>query len=304
MKQVDLHIADFLMHRVQIYRHWRRLKPQHFKAWKQRYLFDLQFGNSDRISFSLPGGIRIMLEKNNQLSFAIFNGFEEDELAFVWGFLKPGMGFLDIGANVGLFSLHAAKILQGSAPCLAVEPASKTRSKLQENLALNNIQDVQILPWAFSDKTGELPLQLAEEGFDAFNSFAKPFMGGKTGHEIVQTKTLDEWSLESPDLANSIRLVKLDVEGWEVKVLQGGRNWLAQERAPVFLVEFTEANAQHAGHTCTELFDFLLNLGYSWFRYLPKTKTLVPEPAGNTYDYCNLIAVKDLGQVRAYLNSK
>ncbi|MBM3170493.1 MAG: FkbM family methyltransferase [Bacteroidetes bacterium] len=304
MSPLDLHLVDFLLHHLRMYRNWRSMKPQHFKQWKQRYVFELQFGNKDQIPFSLPGGIQIMLEKNNQLSFAIYQGFEEDELAFVQDFLQPGMGFLDIGANVGLFSLHAAKILNGSAPCIAVEPASKTRQKLEENLALNHLKQVQILPLAFSDTQGELPLLLAEDGFDAFHSFAQPFMGGQIGQEMVQTQTLDNWTQDNPELAASIRLVKLDVEGWEVKVLKGAANWLAQPNAPILLVEFTEANARQAGHSCVELSESLFQLGYTLFRYQPKTKTLLPEPPGKTYDYCNLLAIKDPNQVREQLNAK
>jgi FkbM family methyltransferase len=304
MKNLDLHLADFLLHRLAIYRNWRGMKPQHFKQWKQRYLFELLFGKKDRIPFALTGSLQIMLEKNNQLSFAIYKGFEEEELAFVQDFLRPGMGFLDIGANVGLFSLYAAKILNGSAPCIAVEPASKTRKKLEENLALNSISHVQILPWAFSDMQGELPLILAEDGFDAFNSFAPPSIGGQIGHEMVQTQTLDNWYIENPDFAAAIRLVKMDVEGWEVKVLQGASDWLSQPQAPILMVEFTEINARQAGHSCVELSENILKLGYTLFRYQAKTKSLVPEPAGKTYDYCNLLAIKNPKQVDQILNSK
>lgn len=304
MSHLDLHLVDFLLHRLRMYRNWRSMKPQHFKQWKQRYEFELQFGNKDRIPFSLPGGIQIMLEKNNQLSFAIYQGFEEEELAFVQDFLRLGMGFLDIGANVGLFSLYAAKILKDSAPCIAVEPASKTRQKLEENLGLNHLSQVQILPLAFSDAQGELPLLLAEDGFDAFHSFAQPFMGGQMGQEIVQTQTLDNWSQENPDLAAAIRLIKLDVEGWEVKVLKGAAHWLAKRDAPILLVEFTEANARQAGHSCVELSETLFQLGYTLFRYQANTKTLLPEPPGKTYDYCNLLAIKDPNQVREQLNAK
>lgn len=304
MSKLDLHLVDFLLHRLRMYRNWRSMKPQQFKQWKQRYVFELQFGNKDRIPFPLPGGIQIMLEKNNQLSFAIYQGFEEDELAFVQDFLRPGMGFLDIGANVGLFSLHAAKILKGSAPCIAVEPASKTRQKLEENLALNHLSHVQILPLAFSDTQGESPLLLAEDGFDAFHSFAQPSFGGQVGHEMVQTQTLDNWRRENPELAAEIRLVKMDVEGWEVKVLQGATDWLSQPQAPILLVEFTEINARQAGHSCAELSETILKLGYSLFRYHAKTKSLLPEPAGKTYDYCNLLAIKNPKLVGQILNSK
>ena len=303
MKNLDLQVVDFCLHHFLIYRKWRSLKPQHFKAWKARYLFEIAFGAESKIPFDQPDGVKIMLEKNNQLSFAIHQGFEQDELDFVRHYLTPGMGFLDIGANIGLFSLTAAKILAGSAPCLAVEPASSTRLRLEENIQLNNQGPyIQILPWAFSDAHGELPLKLAQEGFDAFHSFAHPFMGGQDGVEMVSTQTLDQWKNQNTDLAEKIRLIKIDVEGWEANVLKGGRNWLSQDNAPVLLVEFTEANAQQAGYSCIHLSNLLSELGYRLFRYHPKSKSIKPEPPQQTYDYQNLLAIKNENQVLAQLN--
>ncbi len=290
---LDLHIADFLIHRLTIYRNRRTMKPEKFKAWKDRYYFDLLFGQKDEIPYTIAPGLQMMFHKESKLSFEIFKGFEEDELDFLQRYLKPGGCFIDVGANVGLFSLYAAKSLGPNGRIMAFEPSSNTANKFRKNLELNKITGVEIVQKGLSFEPGRLKLMVAEEGYDAFNSFAAPSMGGTAATEEVEVTTLDAFAAEKSLRPAEVDLMKIDVEGWELSVLKGGRDFFTSPDAPVLLVEFTETNARNAGTSCAELSAYLTReLGYKLYRYVPESKLLKEETPGQSYPYINLIASK------------
>lgn len=290
---LDLHIADFLIHRLTIYRNKRTMKPEKFKAWKDRYFFDLLFGQKEEVPYTIAPGLQMFFHKESKLSFEIFKGFEEDELDFLQHFLKPGGCFIDVGANVGLFSLYASKAIGANGRIIAFEPSSPTADKFRKNLSLNQIKGVEIVQKGLSHEPGRLQLMVAEEGYDAFNSFATPSMGGTAATEEVEVTTLDAFVADQQIRPGDVDLMKIDVEGWELSVLKGGHDFFASPEAPVLLIEFTEANAKNAGTSCAALSAYLTQtLGYTLYRYAPQGKTLTKEAPGQSYPYINLIASK------------
>ncbi len=98
-------------------------------------------------------------------------------------------------------------------------------------------------------------------------------------------------------------MMKIDVEGWEHHVIQGGCEILSREDAPVLQVEFTEKAAEAAGHSCTELYRSLEELGYRMFTYDAKAKKLTADPIRESYPYLNLIAVKRIDQITSRINA-
>jgi hypothetical protein len=86
-----------------------------------------------------------------------------------------------------------------------------------------------------------------------------------------------------------IKLIKIDVEGWEKFVLTGGATFF-KCYSPLVMVEFTEKNTFDAGYLVHEIYDIMLEFGYSWYRY--KNNQLIPEDKRLHYPYDNLIAKK------------
>jgi FkbM family methyltransferase len=290
---IDLHIVDFLLHRLTIYRKRRTLKPERFKAWKAQYDFDNYLGDSEKSVFQFANGVRMVLYKDNKLSYEIFHGFELDEIDFVNRFLQQGDTFIDIGTNVGLFSLHASAIVGESGKVISFEPSSATIRRLEENIALNRCTNIEVVPKGLSSSVGTLELVVAGNGYDAFNSFATPSMGDITDREKVEVTTLDTFAALRKIAPKDVKLMKIDVEGWELHVLKGGEVFFNHDDAPVLLVEFTETNAKNAGTSCIELGRSLQELGYTLYTYDARLKQLKPEPFGKTYAYQNLVASKN-----------
>lgn len=144
-------------------------------------------------------------------------------------------------------------------------------------------------------------MMVAEDEMDGFNSFARPYMGEHYARETVITKTWDAFA-GLHQLAGSVTLMKIDVEGWEFKVLSGGHDLFSREDAPVLQVEFTDGAAKAAGSSCQEIYRLLESLGYKIYKHDRVTKTLNPDPIRQEYPYLNLYAIKNLAAAQHRLS--
>jgi len=274
-------------------RGWRDERQRRQKEARRQW-WDGQRDSGGTCDLQLSPTARIRLRFEDELSRMIYlNEFETEELLFVMRFLRPGDTFIDIGANLGLFTIRAADAVGPTGRVHAFEPCAKTFEWLRENIALNGWGQVQLHPVALSDRAGTAELTTATEGKAAYNSLAKPYVGGDLGTQQVVTTTLDSFSNENRLIGN-VAFIKIDVEGWESKVLAGATQTLSRPDAPVLQVEFTEDAAQSAGSSTAALFNQIEGLGYRLYRWNPWDSTLRQELSGSTYPYINLFAIKDL----------
>jgi len=231
-----------------------------------------------------------------------YERFEEEEITFLKRILKPGDSFIDIGANIGLFSLIASPIIGEKGEIISFEPCSPTLHRFEENISLNNFKNIITNKQAISNKNGKATLQIASDGYDAWNSIAEPAKGEVFETEEIDTITFDDYISNSQIDISKIALVKIDVEGWEMPVLEGGKEFFSSAEAPSLIVEFTEANAANAGYSCTDLYHALVDYGYSLFTYDASNNRLIPEKLREHYPYLNIIATKDLQFVEKRLS--
>ncbi len=162
--------------------------------------------------------------------------FEKCELHFVLGRLQPGMTFFDIGANVGLFSIPAAKrVCPGQV--YAFEPTAWTFERLKQNARLNRLENLQPFRSAVGDYSGETRLQTNAAGKDGLNTIGKPTHEDSEiiGVERVPITTLDEFIQEN--FIRRVDVMKVDVEGAELLVFRGAKSLLAKPDAPLILYE-------------------------------------------------------------------
>jgi FkbM family methyltransferase len=246
------------------------------------------FNENGFFEFNLYEDVKINLYKDSVLSRLIYDGFEKDETDFLIKILEKGDIFVDIGTNVGLFSLIASKIIGDEGKVLCFEPSPLIFSRLDENLKLNNFKNIDIRNIGLSDKKGELTFYISNNGYDAWNSFA-PSQDNKLESSIqVPVSTLDI-ELQVID-KRKIKLVKIDVEGWEKFVLFGGKDFLLKNN-PYVMVEFTEENTFNAGYPVHEIYNIMQEYGYVWYRLY--NGELVKEEKKLYYPYNNLIAIKN-----------
>jgi len=268
---------------------------------KQMAWWDERRGSDGFVEIDIRNQTKFRLYFDSDLCRMIYSGgFEESELAFVEAFLRPGDTFVDVGANVGLFSVVAGRIIGPTGKLIAFEPVSKTFRRLQENLQINQFNHVTANNLALSSAPGSFDMVVSVGDKDAWNSMAQPYVDGETKTETVQLTTWDAYASTNA-LTGQVALMKIDVEGWEHHVLQGGHKLLSVTDAPVLQVEFTDAAAKSAGSSTLELYRAIRGLGYELYRFDESHRSLTPEPEQASWGYCNLFAIKDVEGARARL---
>lgn len=208
------------------------------------------------------------------MGFSIFwSGFHElRELLFLHKFLKPEMVLVDAGANMGEYSLFAAKRLtQGRV--LAFEPLPKMLNLLNENIRLNNFSTIRVFPYGLSDREGVLPFHELDEqnGNEGLSTF---YPGTKKVKDVIEAplKSFDA-EFESYEV-DRIDFVKLDIEGGELSALRGMKKSL-EKFNPLVLVEINEATYAAAGYQTRDIYDFFASISYRPYE-ISKTGNLKP----------------------------
>jgi FkbM family methyltransferase len=189
-------------------------------------------------------------------------GGEREILQCFLGLLKPDDVVYDIGASVGLFTVAAARrVARGVV--YTFEPDPDTRARLIENVALNQLENVHVMPWAVSDSASEVVLYT-----DGAAGFAPSFVrqerpGAPTGQVRVSTRALDDAlaqnELPLPDV------LKIDIEGAEALCLAGAARLLQGafgSRPRVLLLELHPDVLPAFGSSLAALSDRVIGFGY------------------------------------------
>ena len=183
----------------------------------------------------VPGAARVGLRYRETLGLSslLYGTFELAELTFVSRYLRPGDMAMDIGANVGIFSVVMGVTVGAHGRVFAFEPVASNVVRLGKNLRKNGLGNVKVFPLALGASDGQMRLRMATD--PAYPSLREVQGGFGNGADVlIQVRSLDGvWDeLGCPDIA----LVKIDVEGAEVDVLRGASRFLVTCR-PTLLVE-------------------------------------------------------------------
>jgi|HubBroStandDraft_6_1064221.scaffolds.fasta_scaffold11997_3 FkbM family methyltransferase len=130
-------------------------------------------------------------------------------------FLRPGDVFVDIGANIGWYTIIAASIVGGNGHVYSFEPAEANFELAARNLVLNGLQNVTLERLAISDHTGTDLLFLSEENLGDHRLFASDET------RLSQTVSVTSLARYFEDNPTPIRMLKLDAQGSEAKIFEG-----------------------------------------------------------------------------------
>jgi FkbM family methyltransferase len=244
----------------------------------------------DKIIHKIDDTTSIYLFKDSVLSRLIYEGqFELDEIAFVKEYLKEGEIFIDIGSNIGLFSLVASNKVGSTGKVVAFEPSPVTYNRLKQNARLAKYQNIEIRNLGLSNTESTLTLNISGAGYDAWDTFSVVEAAKRAGQVEVPVSTLDN-QLQGLN-KTKISIIKIDVEGWEKFVLLGAQEFL-KGFAPILLVEFAGKNTDAAGYKASEIYDTLGGWGYEWYSF--KNNQLRTSKKKAEYSDENLIAIKKM----------
>jgi FkbM family methyltransferase len=179
--------------------------------------------------------------------------YEAGTLSLLANVLRPGDVFIDVGANIGLVSIVASRLVGARGRVCAFEPVPNTVALLEQNIALNGAHNISVESTAL----GAVQETRAIYEHPEVNRGAASLVPseGSPSSAIVPVTTLDGY-VHRAGLEGRIRAVKIDVEGWEADVLAGGRETLAASAGPVLIVEYS-TNVRLAKGAHTDVYDFL-----------------------------------------------
>lgn len=188
-------------------------------------------------SVVLPGNIRIYVNDEATLSINVPDMYERKEYFLCKEFVpRRGWIVMDIGAYVGVFSLYASRAVGGEGLILSFEPNPLAYYWLVNNIRLNKANNVIALPLALGDVHGKMQLYVAKENIEASSLIAEHVLQNPAGKYTVLKKfyvpitTLDRFLEEIKQYISkpvrNLDLVKIDVEGYELKVLKGAEKTL------------------------------------------------------------------------------
>ena len=168
--------------------------------------------------------------------------------------LKPGSLFVDVGANVGLYTIWALDI---GAEVIAVEPDRRSRERLSENLMLNGYS-ATIVPAAAGESAGVLRLTV---GLDNQNHLVLDSDATTVPSATVPVQPLDD--IVGDRVVDGL---KIDVEGAELLVLRGARRSLSSQRIRLIQLEWNRASLDLLGEERASTATFLASYGYELLR--------------------------------------
>jgi FkbM family methyltransferase len=204
-------------------------------------------------------GIRVRADLATPLGKRLYRyGFCEPEADILRRLLRPGDVFVDGGANVGLFTLTAAATVGPGGRVLAVEPANETMALLRANVELNGFGWVELHEVGLAERSGKETLYTFGPGAGV-SSFAPAAEG--TAEEIP-TATLDEIAKDHID---RVRLVKLDIEGAELRALRGSSGLMEASR-PFFMLEIEPDHLARQAASVADIEELFAGLDYRGFR--------------------------------------
>jgi FkbM family methyltransferase len=170
--------------------------------------------------------------------------------------------FIDIGANIGYFSLLASRQMQNNGLVIAFEPSNREIRRLLENVDINNSTNIVVMSTGLGYKGGINSLSISNHtGLNRFSDISKNHEIHKQKHYPCAVLKFDDLSYLIPD-TKEIDLVKIDVEGAELQVLKGMANLLKTKRIKKLFVEITPTFLNDFGDNREELFQYLAMYGY------------------------------------------
>lgn len=222
---------------------------------------------SGPVVVEMKDGSRLRLDPASRTEAgAIWTGrYDHRLIAFLVGSLRPGAVALDIGANIGFYTVPLARRLQGLAGIVhAFEPLAANHARLVENVALNDAGDVAKL-WhsALGSSDGMVALE-PERGAPTGNAASFPVVVETSGRELAPLTTVDAFAAR--EALERCDLIKIDVEGGELAVLRGSDELLTRCR-PFVVLELNQYWMQRFEWTLDDLLSFARERGYRLLRW-------------------------------------
>lgn len=221
--------------------------------------------NKCRLSQFNRGGITYLVWINEPTGWKLYftRSYEAADLREMLSLLRPGDVCMDIGANIGVYALNFARTVGGRGRVIAFEPIRRNALALSLAADLNGFSNVSVETVVVSSSTGEEVVANSPIGCSARTWFRERDAHAEDKTAYL-TASLDDYCAAQG--IGQVDIIKIDVEGAELRVLRGAEKTLRSPQGPrVILVELDSANLARFGSTPRDVIEFLGCLGYRPF---------------------------------------
>ena len=211
-------------------------------------------------------GHEMYLDSSDSLRLSTNGVFEPYTTEVIKQNISNGDIVMDIGANIGYFTLIMAKGIRENGKVFSFEPEPKNFELLKKNVEINNYSNVILEKKAIGNKTGIAKLYLADRKNNIFYSgmhriFRSDLVSQISNPVSINIIKLDDY-LQDLKSIKKIRLIKIDVEGAEFDVLKGMSKMLDENKGIKIVMEFSSENLEDYGSNPSDVMDFLINKGF------------------------------------------
>jgi len=211
-------------------------------------------------------GLPVDLDLSDVIQRDICAGlYEPHETAWLQQHLRPGMTFVDVGANIGYYTWLASSLVGDGGRVLAFEPGPYAAQSLRKTLLNGSVRNVVCHQLALSDEPGEAILYVPPESAGNYNPSLTPYLPNMTAVP-TQVAILDAYL--DDEQVKIVDVLKIDVEGVELKVLRGASRAFSNHRIRAVLCECGE-HSLDCGFKEGDLDLFLNSFGLTRTRVFP-----------------------------------
>ena len=200
-------------------------------------------------------GIQYLLDISDMVDWYVYYGFLNVAHKKLYQMCDSDSVVLDIGTNIGSVLLNLSNNAKDGL-VIGFEPYPTNYSRCKQNLLLNDAENVEVLNLGLGDCITEHRLTIV----DPFNLGMTRFDPSNTSGISVPVTTLDQFVSEKK--LQKIDLIKIDVEGFEYKVINGGEKTLTKYQPKLF-IELDDKNLRYQNSSAYCLIKLLKGLGYT-----------------------------------------
>lgn len=229
---------------------------------------------------AVRNGVKYDLDINKYIDHSLYFGFYDYSLDKLLNLAEGKKVVIDVGANIGLTAVNIAKILP-DAKIYGFEPDKDNISRAEYLLKINHVENCRLINSGLGNERKDAKLFKVQSDNPGMNRILKESeeITDVTFSEITVV-TLDDFAKENK--IENIDLIKIDVEGYELKVLEGASE-IIRDSSPDLFIELDDNNLKEQNDSAVKLISFLESFGYEISRADTDEKLI----SKNVYDNCH-----------------
>lgn len=248
-----------------------------------------------KVTLYLPHvGGKIRLHKQSLSgAFLLNRSYSAPEYRFLKSLLKNGDTVIDVGANIGTVSICMSRAVGPTGRVIAFEPDPVAYRAMVDNISLNKLENIALLNMAAGKAGGIRDFCKLKKSSDMshFLGDEKKYAGPS---DIIQVECTSIDDLFEKRRLGKAALLKIDVEGAELEVLQGAARVLANGLVDSLVVEMFDDNCANFGYRAISIVDFLSQYGYKPYEIVNGERMNLRPVSQSNFPRCvNIFFVKD-----------